>query len=69
MTTLHLPQHKLPAGWFENREGEAACQHRDMSVCHDCATKYATRVVEVYGRHYWTRDDAEFRELTSMVNR
>jgi hypothetical protein len=69
MTKLHLPHHPLPTGWFTDRDEAVACQHRDMFVCPDCAAKHADRVVEVYGRHYWAYDDAEFRELSAIVNR
>jgi len=69
MTALHLPHHPLPRGWFSNRDEEVACPHCDMFVCRTCQTTHADRVVEVFGRHYWAYDDAEFRELTSIAAR
>lgn len=40
-----------------NADGTAACRHRDLSVCADCAMDPA--IVEVVGAHYHLPDPAE----------
>lgn len=40
-----------------NADGSLVCQHRDLSVCNDCAV--LPNVREVFGVHY-LMDDAEY---------
>ena len=57
---------RKPKGFRQSFNEEMACAHRDVSVCPECANKYAN-IVEVAGTHYWVRDYAEWRELVGEL--
>lgn len=55
----------LPLGFREGVDQAIACPHRDLSVCDDCAGRYA-ELVDVFGTFYWVSNPADRDMLRSM---
>jgi hypothetical protein len=61
-------RHRIPRGWrYSGPNESAACPHRDLSVCAECAERYADRLVDVYGATYWMETDAERDDLLAHM--
>lgn len=60
-TTKHPARFRLGS----NADGSAICEHRDLSVCPECATH--PLCVEVVGAHFLVADLAERDELLAAI--
>ena len=58
---------KRPRSIREQIDGGLVCAHRDLSLCDECATRYAENVVEVYGLRYWANTPSELAELLAEL--
>lgn len=56
-TVVHMETNK----YRTNADGSAACHHRDLTVCTNCATH--PHIVEVFGAHYYLPDPADREAL------
>ena len=58
---------RKPVGFdIDPRSEELYCPHRNRSCCDECANAYGN-IVEVYGTHYWLRNQAEVVEFLAEI--
>jgi hypothetical protein len=70
MTTPQVVEarHRKPQGWRSCGPNESeACPHRDLSVCPECATRYADRIVDVYSSVYWYEYDSDRAAMLAEI--